>query len=136
MIMLEVATAVRQSGEKTRDQGRIGEAFNLAREALAIGVESASERVVQRAPIAKGFMDRRVETIENPKLELIRAFEEILHIGEGKDDVGDTFSRGRGQALARGVVGCLALHVLRHVNIGQEFRGALEELVAWDRGVS
>lgn len=49
VIMLEVATAVRQAGETSRDVGQVDEAFRLASEALAIGVTYSSERVIQRA---------------------------------------------------------------------------------------
>jgi transcriptional regulator with XRE-family HTH domain len=49
VIMLEVATAVRQAGETRRDRDQVGEAFRLANEALTIGVNYSSERVIQRA---------------------------------------------------------------------------------------
>jgi hypothetical protein len=49
VIMLEVATAVRQAGEASRDTGQVDEAFRLAGEALTIGVTYTSERVIQRA---------------------------------------------------------------------------------------
>ena len=61
----------------------LGQAVRLVGRRV-VGVERAGvdfgKRVVQRAAIAKGLMDRRVEAIENAELELIRAFEEILHI--------------------------------------------------------
>jgi transcriptional regulator with XRE-family HTH domain len=75
LIMLEVATAVRQSGEETRDPGRIGEAFNLAREALAIGVDSASERVVQRARrFRRGYMGAATGDVRDFDHHLRRTF--------------------------------------------------------------
>lgn len=49
MIMLEVGTAARQDGESSRDGYRVDEAFQLAREGLAVGLMYSSERVVERA---------------------------------------------------------------------------------------
>lgn len=49
MIMLEVATAARQDGESSRDGYRVDQAFQLAREGLAVGLTYSSERVVERA---------------------------------------------------------------------------------------
>jgi hypothetical protein len=49
MIMLEVGTAARQDGESSRDGYRVDEAFQLAREGLAVGLTYSSERVVERA---------------------------------------------------------------------------------------
>ncbi|MBX6765878.1 MAG: helix-turn-helix transcriptional regulator [Actinomadura rubrobrunea] len=49
VIMLEVATAVRQGGQRRHDDAQVDEAFRLASEALGTGVAYASERVVQRA---------------------------------------------------------------------------------------
>jgi hypothetical protein len=48
-IMLEVATAARQDGIRKRDSERIDESFQLAYEALGIGIAYSSERVIQRA---------------------------------------------------------------------------------------
>ena len=48
-IMLEVATAARQDGMRRRDSERIGESFQLATEALGIGIAYSSARVIQRA---------------------------------------------------------------------------------------
>ncbi len=47
--MLEVATAARQDGAGQRDTARIGEAFQLAAEAMGVGMMYSSERVIQRA---------------------------------------------------------------------------------------
>jgi transcriptional regulator with XRE-family HTH domain len=48
-IMLEVATAARQDGTKQRDSERVDEAFRLASEALSIGINYSSERVIEKA---------------------------------------------------------------------------------------
>ncbi|ACZ00423.1 MULTISPECIES: helix-turn-helix domain-containing protein [Thermomonospora] len=48
-VMLEVATALRQAGQREHDTERIEEAFRLAGQALQIGVSHSSERVIQRA---------------------------------------------------------------------------------------
>ena len=47
--MLEVATAASQDGARQKDTARIGEAFQLAAEALGVGTMYSSERVIQRA---------------------------------------------------------------------------------------
>jgi transcriptional regulator with XRE-family HTH domain len=49
IIMLEVATAASQDGARQKDTARIGEAFQLAAEALGVGTMYSSERVIQRA---------------------------------------------------------------------------------------
>jgi hypothetical protein len=48
IIMLEVATAACQDGTRHKDTARIGEAFQLAAEALNVGMTYSSERVIQR----------------------------------------------------------------------------------------
>ena len=49
VVMLEVATAARQAGQRESDTAQVDEAFRLARDALAVGMAHASERVIQRA---------------------------------------------------------------------------------------
>jgi transcriptional regulator with XRE-family HTH domain len=49
VIMLEVATAVRQEAATSRDTARADEAFGLAAEALAAGQRYGSERVIERS---------------------------------------------------------------------------------------
>lgn len=48
-VMLEVATAARQAGEKERDAAQVDEAFQLGIDAVKVGMTYASERVIQRA---------------------------------------------------------------------------------------
>jgi hypothetical protein len=48
-MMLDVATAARQGGQRERDAAQVDEAFRLAREALDLGMAYASERVMQLA---------------------------------------------------------------------------------------
>jgi transcriptional regulator with XRE-family HTH domain len=48
VIMLEVATAVRQEATTARDTARMDEAFGLAAQALAAGQRYGSERVIER----------------------------------------------------------------------------------------
>ena len=52
IVMLEVATAVRQEGISKHDSDRIDEAFRLASDALVLGMTYSSERVIERA---RGF---------------------------------------------------------------------------------
>jgi hypothetical protein len=47
--MIEVATAARQDGMRKKDSERVGESFQLASEALGIGIAYSSERVIERA---------------------------------------------------------------------------------------
>lgn len=49
VVMLEVATALRQAGEGKKDAAHVDEAFRLAGEALTMGLAFSSERVIQRA---------------------------------------------------------------------------------------
>jgi transcriptional regulator with XRE-family HTH domain len=49
VVMLEVATAVRQEAAANRDTARADEAFGLAGEALAAGQRYGSERVIERS---------------------------------------------------------------------------------------
>ncbi len=47
--MIEVATAARQDAMSKKDSERVGESFQLASEALGIGIAYSSERVIERA---------------------------------------------------------------------------------------
>src|SRR6266568_211139 len=49
VLMLEVATAVSQEGTASKDAARTDEAFHLASEALTVGAQYGSDRVIQRS---------------------------------------------------------------------------------------
>ena len=87
------------------------------------------ERVVQRLAVAQRLVDRRVESVKNAQLELIRALEEIFKVGEREDHIRDACAWCRWQTLARRVVGRAALDILRSENVVPELRTVLEELV-------
>jgi len=70
-IMIEVATAARQDAMSKKDSERVGESFQLASEALGIGIAYSSERVIERA---RRF--RRYYT--GPSTSHVRNFDEQL----------------------------------------------------------
>ena len=43
--------------------------------------------VVQALAVAERLVDRRVEAVEEPQLELVRALEQVLELGERERDV-------------------------------------------------
>ena len=61
----------------------------------SLGDEVAGERplvdlgqgVVQPLAVAERLVDRRVEAVEEPQLELVGALEEVLELGERQRDV-------------------------------------------------
>lgn len=71
VLMLEVATAMRQAGQADRDTNQTDEAFRLANEALTTGITYASERIVRRARrFRRDYM--------GPGTGPVRAFEDRL----------------------------------------------------------
>lgn len=72
-VMLDVATAARQGGQRARDSVQIDEAFRLAREALDLGVTYASERVVHLARrFRRGY--------KGPTTQRVRDFDDQLRL--------------------------------------------------------
>jgi hypothetical protein len=51
------------------------------------------QRVVQRLAVAQRLVDRRIEAVQDAQLELVRALEEVLEVGEREHDVRDAGTR-------------------------------------------
>ena len=73
--------------DEPRHLGRVGD---VAAERARVDL---GERVVQRLAVAERLVDRRVEAVEDAQLELVRALEEVLEVGEREDDVRDAGAR-------------------------------------------
>jgi hypothetical protein len=71
VVMLEVATAACHDGTARRDSGRVDEAYQLACEALGVGITYSSERVIERA--------RRFRRVyPGPATSYVREFDDQL----------------------------------------------------------
>src|SRR4051794_39833133 len=63
------------------------------------------ERIVQGATVAERLVDGRIEAVEEPELERIRALEQELQVAEGQLDVRLMAARLRRQSLLYGQAG-------------------------------
>ena len=79
---------------------------------------------MQRLAIAEGFVNGRVEAVQDSQLELIRALEEVLEVAKREHNVRHAGAGRRVQAFARGVVRQTALHLLRGQDVVPEFGAA------------
>src|SRR5262249_26972459 len=127
-------------------QCRVGEwrvqmRLNQARHFARVGHVTAEgpgmhlrKGVVKRLTVPQRLVDRGVEAVQDAQLELVRAFKEVLQVGEGEDDVCDSGPWLRREALSGGVIRGTPLHVLRGQNVVPELGGGYVSVVlSWDR---
>jgi hypothetical protein len=69
--MLEVATAARQDGINKKNRDRVTESFQLAAEALSLGITYSSERAIERAR-------RFRRDYSGPVTSYVREFDDLL----------------------------------------------------------
>ena len=91
------------------------------------------QRIVQRLAIAQRLVDRRIEAIENAQLELVRALEEVLEVGEREHNVGDALRAAAGSDAFEPSIRAPPLHPLGSQHVVPELRPLLKKLVAGNR---